>query len=132
MRKLLGGGMAQCGVLAAAGIIALDKMSLRLKADHDTAKLFSVRLSELSEYGIVVKPKEVETNIVLFRVRGDKISGGELRERCKKAQELYGVANVRFSLLPHDTVRAVLYKGISREDVEVAVATVKTVMENVV
>lgn len=65
-RKLLGGGMRQAGILAAAGIVALEEMVGRLDEDHKNALLLAESLAEIP--GIRVKLKEVETNIILFSV----------------------------------------------------------------
>lgn len=63
-RKRLGGGMRQAGVLAAAGLISLEKMPLRLQEDHENALLLASGLREMD--GITVSP--VQTNIVVFDV----------------------------------------------------------------
>ena len=63
-RKRLGGGMRQAGVLAAAGLIALEQMPLRLHEDHANARLLADRLAEIP--GVQVFP--VQTNVVIFDV----------------------------------------------------------------
>jgi threonine aldolase len=63
-RKIMGGGMRQAGILAAAGIIALEEQSKRLKEDHVRAKNIARALSKIP--GIVIKPKETEINLVFF------------------------------------------------------------------
>ena len=68
-RKALGGGMRQAGVLAAAGLIALNEMTGRLKEDHDNAKLLAAALSELPQ--VELDPALVQTNILIFSLRGD-------------------------------------------------------------
>lgn len=67
VRKRLGGGMRQVGILAAAGIIALDFMIDRLAEDHAHARLLAEGLSEVP--GFEIDPATVETNIVIFRTR---------------------------------------------------------------
>ena len=67
-RKALGGGMRQAGILAAAGLIALETMTLRLQEDHDNAKLLAQTLSALRQ--VELDPALVETNIVIFALRG--------------------------------------------------------------
>ena len=69
LRKALGGGMRQAGILAAAGLIALEEMPARLHEDHATAKLLAERLSGVE--GLSIDPAEVETNIVIFGVARD-------------------------------------------------------------
>lgn len=68
VRKMLGGGMRQAGVLAAAGLIALEEMPQRLHQDHANAKLLAERLAALPQ--IELDPATVQTNIVIFKVRG--------------------------------------------------------------
>jgi threonine aldolase len=67
-RKALGGGMRQAGVLAAAGLVALNEMTGRLQEDHDNAKLLAGALSELPQ--VELDPALVQTNIVIFSLRG--------------------------------------------------------------
>jgi len=63
-RKIMGGGMRQAGILAAAGIIALEGQTKRLKEDHIRAKNIARGLSKIP--GIIIKPKETEINLVFF------------------------------------------------------------------
>jgi threonine aldolase len=67
-RKALGGGMRQAGILAAAGLIALEKMPLRLHEDHANARMLAETLAGLAE--VDIDPGVVETNIVVFSLRG--------------------------------------------------------------
>src|ERR1700677_2162569 len=68
-RKALGGGMRQAGILAAAGLIALDEMTGRLQEDHDNARLLADALAQLPQ--VVLDPELVETNILIFSLRGE-------------------------------------------------------------
>ncbi len=68
VRKMLGGGMRQVGVLAAAGIVALGKMVDRIAEDHDAAAALAEGLATIEGLEVAVRP---ETNIVIFRVRPD-------------------------------------------------------------
>jgi threonine aldolase len=63
-RKIMGGGMRQAGILAAAGIIALEEHTLLLKDDHTRAKKLALELAKIP--GLVIKPKETEINMVFF------------------------------------------------------------------
>src|SRR5690242_5367376 len=67
-RKALGGGMRQAGMLAAAGLIALEKMPARLKDDHDNARFMAEGLGQIP--GIKIDPKKVVTNILVFSITG--------------------------------------------------------------
>jgi threonine aldolase len=68
IRKMLGGGMRQAGVLAAAGLIALEEMPKRLEVDHANARLLAEHLAELPQ--VEIDLTTVQTNIVIFTVRG--------------------------------------------------------------
>ena len=65
-RKMLGGGMRQAGVLAAAGLVALEESPKNLYRDHENARHLAEGLAKIQ--GISIEPKKVVTNIVLFRV----------------------------------------------------------------
>lgn len=68
VRKMLGGGMRQAGILAAAGLIALEEMPKRLHQDHANARLLAERLAAIPQ--VDIDPATVQTNIVIFKVRG--------------------------------------------------------------
>ncbi len=70
VRKLFGGGMRQVGVLAAAGVVALEEMTDRLADDHATARLLALGLAELP--AVDLDPESVRTNIIVFRLREDR------------------------------------------------------------
>ncbi len=80
-RKRLGGGMRQAGILAAAGLIALEQMPARLCEDHENARFLADALARLP--GITI-PHRVQTNIVLFDIGGTKLTGAELSARLKQ------------------------------------------------
>jgi threonine aldolase len=63
-RKIMGGGLRQAGVLAAAGLIALKEMRLRLDVDHANAKLLASHLASIP--GILIDPESVQINMVFF------------------------------------------------------------------
>ena len=105
-RKLLGAGMRQVGVLAAAGLVALDTMIGRLADDHHHARVLAEGLARIE--GVQVDPELIQTNIVYFGVpagTGERIAG-ELRAR--------GVL-----INPGDSeLRMVTHHGIERGDVD--------------
>ncbi len=80
-RKALGGGMRQAGVLAAAGLIALEQMPARLHQDHANARFLAETLSHCE--GVAIDPDMVETNIVIFRLT-DGQSAPALSARLKE------------------------------------------------
>lgn len=87
-RKRLGGGMRQAGVIAACGIVALEKMVNRLADDHATARLLAEGLKDLP--GLKVDIATVETNMVYIDHAGTGLSTSELLSRWKKAGVLGG------------------------------------------
>lgn len=111
IRKMLGGGMRQAGIIAAPGIIALEKMIPRLKEDHDNAKILAKKLSEIE--GITIDAAHVETNIVIFDVKDLKTTSQEFIDQLKKKS--LKAANYGRTL-----VRLVTHYDITREDIEYA------------
>ncbi|MFQ5723490.1 MAG: threonine aldolase family protein, partial [Terriglobia bacterium] len=81
-RKMFGGGMRQAGVLAAAGLIALEKHPPLLIRDHQKAKRLAEALAALP--GVAIDPKDVETNILVFDVSGTGSSAPELSAKLKQ------------------------------------------------
>jgi threonine aldolase len=125
-RKALGGGMRQAGVLAAAGLIALERMPARLHEDHANARLLAEALAHIE--GVAVDPERVETNIVIFRlVTG--MSATELVARLKQRGILAGTVGsdgIRL-VTHHDVSRAACLKAaeVLMEEVEEATAVKK-------
>jgi threonine aldolase len=112
-RKRLGGGMRQAGILAAAGLIALEEMPARLPEDHANARLLAAELGSVS--GVSVR--EPATNIVIFDIAGTGLAPAELSARLKAAGVL--INGVGGSLL-----RAVTHADVSGEDCARAAAAV--------
>lgn len=81
VRKMLGGGMRQAGVLAAAGLIALEEGPKRLHIDHANAKFLAQGLAEIP--GITIDPNKVVTNILFFDVTGTGLTSMEITKRLK-------------------------------------------------
>ncbi len=77
-RKLMGGGLRQAGFLAAAGLLAIGKMSLRLKEDHDNAKYLGAELAKID--GVRVLTDNIQINMVFFDMRKTGVPGEELRK----------------------------------------------------
>jgi len=81
VRKMLGGGMRQAGVLAAAGLVALEESPPRLHIDHENAKFLAEGLAQLP--GIKIDAAKVVTNIMFFDVSGTGLSAPEVSQRLK-------------------------------------------------
>lgn len=112
-RKLLGGGMRQAGIIAAAGIVALTTMVDRLAEDHLNARVLADGFGLVA--GLNVRPVRHRTNMVVFDVDGD----AEASRRFAAAMRRQGVL-----IAPREanSFRAVTHYGISRADVDQAVA----------
>ena len=109
-KQRLGGAMRQAGIIAAAGIYALTHNVRRLAEDHERARRLAAGLAELP--GIAVDADRVETNIVIFDVRGTGLSGDEFAARTLASHA------VRFSVIGPTTVRAVTHLDIPPGGVE--------------
>jgi threonine aldolase len=105
-RKALGGGMRQAGVLAAAGLIALEQMPARLHEDHANARLLAEALSHVE--GVSIDPESVETNIVIFRV-AEPVIASDVVARLK-------ARGILISTVGPDAIRLVTHHDVSRGD----------------
>ncbi len=106
LRKCLGGGMRQAGVLAAAGLVALEEGPKRLANDHANARLLAEALSNTE--GVSIDAASVETNIVIFRLLTGS-GAAELAARLKKRGVLVGA-------LGRDAIRVVTHRDVSRSE----------------
>ena len=108
-RKALGGGMRQCGIIAAAGIEALENMTERLSEDHDNARRLAQGIAEIP--GLSIEPERVQTNIVFFDLIDETLSAEQLV--VKLADK-----GVKILQLGPTRLRAVTHYGISAEDID--------------
>ena len=114
VRKALGGGMRQAGILAAAGLIALEQMPKRLHEDHLNAKLLADRLSATPGIAVEGMP---ETNILFFAVeRGAPMVVGAMRER-----------GVLASAIGDQRIRLVTHRDVSSDQCERAARVIAEV-----
>jgi len=118
LRKALGGGMRQVGVLAAPGIIALTEMTGRLKDDHVRAKALARGISGLP--GVTMDPAVVETNIVIFGFDHPTLSVDAMLARLKDEGVL--------ALAVSGGIRMVTHKDVGDEDVDRAVRAFKEIL----
>ena len=119
IRKMLGGGMRQAGVLAAAGLVALEKGPARLQEDHDNARILAARLAEIP--GIALNLSKVQTNIVIFDLTQSSLTSADFLSRL--AQH-----NVLAVPVDAERVRMVTHLDVTREQVETAARVVRDVM----
>jgi threonine aldolase len=115
-RKALGGGMRQAGVLAAAGLIALEKMPLRLKEDHDNAQMLAQGLSQIP--GIRIEPKRVATNILVFDISGTGMNTADFSQKL-------AAKNVLAAGINPEQMRFVTHMDVSRHDCERALEVIR-------
>ena len=118
-RKMVGGGMRQAGVLAAAGLVALDNMVERLADDHSNAKRLAEGLANIQ--GISVDPTSIQTNIVIF----------EISESAGNANDVINeLANegVLVTYPGQQSLRMVTHRHISASDIDEALSRVAKVM----
>jgi threonine aldolase len=115
MRKMLGGGMRQAGVLAAAGLCALDEMVDRLAEDHANARRLAEGLQGLA--GVAIDLSRVETNMVFGDCR-PPLTAAAFIDRCREAGVLLDQA-------APDRWRMVTHRGVSVEDIDYAVEAVR-------
>jgi threonine aldolase len=121
VRKKMGGGMRQAGIIAAPGIIALEKMVTRLKEDHSNARLLYEKLSKIPR---VVVEEPPETNILFIRLDKMHIDAMKFSEELKKRGVLvYGEYGTR--------IRFVTHRMVSREDVIRAAQAVEDIAKSV-
>jgi threonine aldolase len=118
-RKALGGGMRQAGILAAAGLIALEKMPARLHEDHANARFLATELAKLP--GIKIDLAGVQTNIVVVDVSGTGMTGVEFIRRVSEQGLLIGSG---FG----DMVRFVTHMDVDRTACERAVEIAREVV----
>ena len=118
-RKMLGGGMRQAGFIAAAGIVALEKMTKRLQEDHDNARLLAEGLKNIP--GIDLDMETVQTNIVMTDISGTGMTGREFSLKLKEHGVLVNGGD-DFS------VRFVTHYYITKEDVKKALSAIEKVV----
>ena len=118
-RKVLGGGMRQAGIIAAAGITAMEQMVERLAEDHRNAKRLAEGIAAIE--GLSVDVASVLTDIVYFDATGEWITPDELVRRLDKR-------GVKILCVGPRRLRAVTHYGVTAEDIDAAIETLRDVM----
>jgi threonine aldolase len=118
-RKLLGGGMRQAGVLAAAGLVALEETPKTLHRDHENARHLAQGLAQIK--GITLDPKEVVTNIVIFDVRATGRAATEICADLGKQKILCGPTD-KYS------IRMVTHYDVDRAAIDRALAAIAEII----
>jgi threonine aldolase len=117
VRKMLGGGMRQVGVLAAAGLVALTTMVERLAADHTNARHLAHGIAELP--GVEIALDDVQTNIVIFRACPPG-GAGELVSGCLARK-------VKIHQIGPSSIRCVTHKDVDADDIEQALGAFREI-----
>lgn len=117
-RKRLGGGMRQVGILAAAGLIAIEESPKRLYEDHANARRLAEGLAEIS--GVAIDPERVVTNIVIFDISG---TGKASNEICASLKDR-GILAIGFG----NAIRMVTHCDVSSEDIEKTISSFRDVV----
>jgi len=118
-RKMLGGAMRQVGVIAAAGIVALDSMIDRMADDHANARRLALTIAEMP--GVDIDLATVQTNIVRFGVPAHK--GMEIQSRLKDHGVLINGGDSDLRFVPH--------YGVDSEDIDIAINAMDKVMAEI-
>lgn len=119
VRKLLGGGMRQVGVLAAAGLIALEESPNALVEDHANAKRLAEGIAELR--GVKIDPERVQTNIVIFDISASGLATTQFSAELKARGVLANGINPR-------EMRMVTHYDVNREDIDQTIKITKEVL----
>jgi threonine aldolase len=119
IRKMLGGGMRQVGVLAGAGLVALEEGPKLIPVDHENAQLLAQGLAKIR--GIEVDPAKVQTNIVIFGVGQTNLAAPELVAKLNQRGVLTGAVD-------GTRIRLVTHRDVSRTDCEQAVRIIGEVI----
>jgi len=108
-RKLLGGGMRQVGILAAAGLLALTKMTKRLHIDHENAQYFARALAELP--GVTVDVDSVHINIIFFKIAAPEFDHDAFARHLREN-------GIKINAADGDVYRFVTHNGVARDDID--------------
>jgi threonine aldolase len=119
-RKVLGGGMRQAGVIAAAGITALQEMVDRLAEDHENARRLAEGVAGIG--GLSIEPAKVQTNIIYFELDEERMTPKELVTELNKT-------GVKLLAVGPRRLRAVTHYGISTEDIDLTLKALGEVMK---
>jgi threonine aldolase len=119
-RKMLGGGMRQAGVIAAAGLVALDTMIDRLVQDHENARRLANGLSQIP--GITCSPGQTQTNIVMFGIPS--------HVPARPFVDRLGEKGVKVNYPSRPRIRAVTHRMIETEDVDRALSIVEDIAKD--
>ena len=119
IRKMLGGGMRQVGVLGAAALVALEEGPKRLHVDHENAQILARGLANIPR--IRIRPENVQTNIVLYDVSETGLTSTEFLKRLSERKLLGGPVDAT-------RIRMVTHLDVNRNDIEQALRIIGEVV----
>lgn len=119
-RKILGGGMRQAGILAAAGIVALDEMVDRLVLDHENAKYMAALLSKIPRVSLDID--SVQINMVFFKVRAAE-------KLLSEIPDIFLKNNIKINEIDEGLFRFVTSNEVSKSDIERAVELLESILK---
>ena len=114
--------MRQVGVIAGAGIIALETMVDRLREDHENARLLAEGLIGIE--GIEIDLKRVQTNIVIFTVRHPKVTAEILTRKLREKRVLVNQISA-------NTIRCLTHKDVVRDDILLALRAIRNTVSGI-
>lgn len=112
--------MRQCGIIAAAGIVALEEMIERIEEDHRNARHLADRIAHIP--GLSIRPEDVKTNIIFFHLNAGRVAPEALLKRLEQK-------NIKILHMGHSQFRMVTHFGISKGDCDDALAALTEVMQ---
>ena len=121
-RTMVGGTMRQAGIIAAAGIVALEKMIDRLREDHENARRLAEGLAKID--GLKIDLSKVQTNIVYVDISALNVDAERLVRMLKER-------GIKTTSLTKSSLRMVTHKDVSREDIDYVVETMEQLVEHI-
>jgi len=117
-RKMLAGHIRQMGILAATGIVGLNKMIVRLRVAHENARILGMGLSDIRELNV----NKVQTNKVLFDIKNLGIDTYEFLERLR-------VQNILGHPVPPTKIALTTHYGVNKVDIHTTVRAIKNIVK---
>jgi len=119
MRKILGGGMRQCGIISAAGIVALEQMVDRIEEDHRNAYRLASGIARIN--GLSIDINQVKTNIIYFNLETSQLTVDEFLLRLEQK-------GIKVMHRNQSCFRVVTHYGITSEDIDTTLAALAEVL----
>ena len=121
IRKALGGGMRQAGLLAAAGIFSLKNMINRLEEDHENAQILANKLADINN--IYIDIKKVHTNIIFLNLKHAQISDEKFLSELNKN-------NIKIDYKGNRKFRLVTHCGFNTTDIDIVTMTIAKILKD--